>query len=222
MEEPSAYMPIDISKKHMLMASKNIAATYPRLDVLAVCADYTIEMILPRQEQTAIQRKVIFFPGTTIGNLEPAEAVKLLKRSAAIIGSGGGMLIGFDMKKDPQILHAAYNDIQGVTADFNMNLLARMNRELEANFDLSKFAHYAFFNLKESRIEMHLVSLMDQKINICGQQFKFSEGESIHTENSYKFSIEEIRQLAETSGFKLIKLWTDPKKIFHICYLLAT
>lgn len=218
-KKPLAYMPIDISREHMLVASKKIAAKYPELDVLAVCADYTTKMVLPEYNQSLIQKKVIFFPGTTIANLEPAEAVQLLKQSAAIVGLGGGMLIGFDMKKDPQILHAAYNDAKGVTAAFNVNLLARINRELEADFDLSKFAHYAFFNLNESRIEMHLVSLTDQVISIAGQQFRFAEGESIHTENSYKFTMNKIEKLAASGGFKVTKFWTDPDNLFSICYL---
>ena len=129
------------------------------------------------------------------------------------------MLIGVDMRKDPQVLHAAYNDAKGVTAAFNLNLLVRMNRELEANFNLNSFNHYAFFNLKEGRIEMHLVSLKDQIVTVAGQKFKFIEGESIHTENSYKFSMEEVKDLSEECGFKLIKAWSDDSNYFSICYL---
>lgn len=218
-KKPLAYMPIDISREHMLMASKKIAAKYPELDVLAVCADYTTEMILPSYVQPLIRKKVIFFPGTSIANLEPVEAVKLLKQSATIVGLGGGMFIGVDLRKDPQVLHAAYNDAKGVTAAFNLNLLVRMNRELEADFNLNSFNHYAFFNLKEGRIEMHLVSLKDQIVTVAGQKFKFIEGESIHTENSYKFSMEEVKDLSEECGFKLIKAWSDDSNYFSICYL---
>jgi dimethylhistidine N-methyltransferase len=219
--KPLAYMPIDISKEHMLSASKKIADQYPDLKILAVCADYTAEMLLPDYGISSIQKKVIFFPGTTIGNLEPNEAIQLLKRSAMIVGSGGAMLIGFDMKKDPQILHAAYNDAKGVTAAFNMNLLTHINRELEADFDVNTFAHYAFFNLSKNRIEMHLVSLMEQTVIISDQPFRFLEGESIQTENSYKFSLQDIKDLSERGGFKLSKFWTDPENHFYLCYLLA-
>ncbi|MEA5419829.1 L-histidine N(alpha)-methyltransferase [Spirulina sp. CCNP1310] len=219
--KPLAYMPIDISREHMLSASKTIADKYPDLEVLAVCADYTTEMLVPDYDHSSLNKKVIFFPGTTIGNLEPEQAVQLLKRSAAIVGSGGGMLIGFDMKKDPQILHAAYNDAKGVTAAFNVNLLTRINKELEADFDTNKFAHYAFFNLSKSRIEMHLVSLAEQIVIISGQPFSFSEGESIYTENSYKFSMREIKNLSEGTGFKLSNFWTDPENHFYLCYLLV-
>lgn len=221
LKKPLAYMPIDISREHMLFASKTIADKYPYLKVLAVCADYTTDMLVPDYTISSFQKKVIFFPGTTIGNLEPQEVIQLLKRSAAIVGSGGGMLIGFDMKKDPQILHAAYNDSKGVTAAFNMNLLARINRELNADFDLNKFAHYAFFNLNQSRIEMHLVSLVEQAVTISDQSFRFSEGESIHTENSYKFSLQDIKDLSERTDFKLSKFWTDLESRFYLCYLLA-
>lgn len=218
-KKPLVYMPIDISKQHMITASSKIAEIYPELDVLAVCADYTSKMLLPEYDQNTVKKKVIFFPGTTIANLEHVEAVKLLKQSATIVGLGGGMLIGVDMRKDPQVIHAAYNDAKGVTAAFNLNLLVRMNRELEANFNLNSFNHYAFFNLKEGRIEMHLVSLKDQIVTVAGQKFKFIEGESIHTENSYKFSMEEVKDLSEECGFKLIKAWSDDSNYFSICYL---
>ncbi|WP_254566256.1 L-histidine N(alpha)-methyltransferase [Oscillatoria sp. HE19RPO] len=217
--KPLIYMPIDISRQHMLSASKTIADKYPNLKVLAVYADYTTEMLLPEYAISSVQKKVIFFPGTTIGNLEPEEAIQLLKRSATIVGSGGGMLIGFDMKKDPQILHAAYNDSKGVTAAFNMNLLTRINRELDADFNLNSFNHYALFNVKKGRIEMHLVSLEDQIISVADRKFKFIEGESIHTENSYKFSMEEIKKMSEECGFKLVKVWSDNNNYFSICYL---
>jgi len=219
LKNPSAYMPIDISREHMIVASTRIAEKYPDLDVLAVCADYTREMVLPEYNQNIVKKKVIFFPGTTIANLERIEAVKLLKQSATIVGLGGGMLIGVDTKKDPQLLHAAYNDAKGVTAAFNLNLLLRMNRELEADFKLNSFNHYAFFNLKKSRIELHLVSLKDQIVTVAGQKFRFIDGESIHTENSYKFSIQEVQNLAEECGFKLTKVWSDSNNYFSICYL---
>ncbi|MCT7976101.1 L-histidine N(alpha)-methyltransferase [Laspinema olomoucense] len=213
--KPWAYMPIDISREHMLSASKTIADKYPNLKVLGVYADYTTEMLLPEYAISSVQKKVIFFPGTTIGNLEPEEAIQLLKRSAMIVGSCGGMLIGFDMKKDPQILHASYNDSKGVTAAFNINLLTRINRELEASFDTNTFTHYAFFNPQKSRIEMHLISLVEQTVVISDRLFNFLEGESIHTENSYKFSVQEIENMSERTGFKLIRFWTDPKKHFY-------
>ncbi len=219
LKNPSAYMPIDISKEHMLRASEEVARAYPKLDVLSVCGDYTQKLILPVYEKKPVKTKVIFFPGNTIGNLDYADAVELFSQAATLVGSGGGMLIGIDMKKDPQILHAAYNDAKGVTAAFNLNLLVRMNRDLSANFDLSSFSHYAFYSPQGSRIEMHLVSLKNQVVSVAKQEFDFSKGESIHTENSYKFNLEEFQELAEEGGFNLVKVWSDDNQFFSICYL---
>ena len=219
LKEPSAYMPIDISKEYMLNASEEISKVYPELDIISVCADYTQKLVIPLYDKKTVKTKVIFFPGTTIGNLEYSEAVELLNQSANIVSTGGGMLLGVDLKKDPQILHAAYNDSKNITADFNLNLLARINRELDANFDLSAFSHYAFYNPKKGRIEMHLVSLKKQVVSIKGQEFSFQIGESIHTENSDKFSIDEVQDLAEKCGFQLKQVWSDKDNFFSICYL---
>jgi dimethylhistidine N-methyltransferase len=219
LKEPSAYMPIDISKEYMLKGSEEISKAYPELDVISVCADITQKLVIPLYDKKAVKTKVIFFPGSTIGNLNYLEAVELLNQSANIVGTGGGMLLGVDLKKDPQILHAAYNDSQNITADFNLNLLARINRELDGNFDLSAFSHYAFYNPKEGRIEMHLVSLKKQVVSIKGQEFSFQIGESIHTENSYKFSIDEVEDLSKKCGFKLKKVWSDPDNFCGMFYL---
>ena len=217
--KPAAYMPIDVSREHMQQASQDLAKDYPDLDIEAVCADYTQQLLLPIYEKKYVGKKVIFFPGSTIGNLDNDQILWLLRQSAEIVGSSGGLLLGVDTKKDPKILHAAYNDAQEITAVFNLNILVRINRELGANFDIKTFSHYAFYDPKYSRIEMHLISLKDQKIMVADQIFDFRKGESIHTENSYKFTIEDIQRLAEQAGFDLKQSWTDQNQLFNLCYL---
>lgn len=217
--KPAAYMPIDVSREHMQQASQDLAKDYPDLDIEAVCADYTQQLLLPIYEKKCVGKKVIFFPGSTIGNLDNDQILWLLRQSAEIVGSSGGLLLGVDTKKDPKILHAAYNDAQEITAVFNLNILVRINRELGANFDIKTFSHYAFYDPKYSRIEMHLISLKDQKIMVADQIFDFRKGESIHTENSYKFTIEDIQRLAEQAGFDLKQSWTDQNQLFNLCYL---
>ncbi len=217
--QPSGYMPIDISFEHMLQASTELAENYPNLDVIAVCADYTQDFQLPEYNKKLVNKKLIFFPGSTIGNLDPTEALHLLKQSISLLKTGDGMLIGVDLKKNPTILNAAYNDSRGVTAAFNLNLLERINHELDANFALDSFRHWAFYNQDQSRIEMHLVSLKEQTVIIEQTPFHFSEGETIHTENSYKYSIEEFQKLANRAGFDATHVWIDPNHLFSIHYL---
>ncbi|GAI15634.1 unnamed protein product, partial [marine sediment metagenome] len=172
--------------------------------------------------QRMCRHRVVYFPGSTIGNFDPIQARHFLERIASVYRRGGGLLIGVDLKKDPNVLHRAYNDSQGVTAAFNLNLLGRLNRELGFNFQLESFQHYAFYNPGKGRVEMHLISLRDQIVNIGGVAIPFVRGESIHTENSYKFSLDQFRQLAVVAGFGVEHVWTDEQQWFSLQYLVST
>jgi dimethylhistidine N-methyltransferase len=220
LEAPSAYVPIDISKTALLEASEAIAAKYPALDVLAVCADYTQRFELPEPRQSA-RRTVAFFPGSTIGNLERADALAFLRRIARWCGRGGGLLIGVDLKKDRPTLEAAYNDRQGVTADFNLNLLHRINRELDADFDPDAFRHLAIYDEPRGRIEMRLISRRPQTVKVDGQEIAFDEGEWITTEYSHKYSVPDFQQLAAEAGFAVQRVWTDVNRMFSVQYLVV-
>lgn len=222
---PSVYVPVDISREHLLASAHALAECFPGLAILAVCADYSGPFDLPLGPAELGQRAA-FFPGSSIGNFEPDAAVTLLARVAGLLGPGGRLLIGADLIKDPAILHAAYNDAAGVTAAFNLNLLARIDRELNADFNPRGFAHRAFYNpLAESspnaraglgRIEMHLVSLADQRVRIGDGTFDFRRGESIHTESSYKYSLDGFQALATEAGFVPEQVWTDPQGLFSV------
>lgn len=212
--QPAVYMPIDISKEHLQQAAMSIATDYPNLQVCAVCADYSKPIELPKFSSD--YPCVAFFPGSSVGNFEPKEAVLFLQRVATMIGKGGKLLIGVDLRKKPNVLHAAYNDSQGVTAAFNLNLLARINNELGANFAVDDFQHYAFYNPKLYRIEMHLLSMKNQAVRCNGETFNFQDGESIHSESSYKYSVEAFQQLAAQAGFKALQVWQDEQALFSI------
>ena len=214
--QPHAYLPMDISSSYLKKAAEKLAAEYDWLDVHAVCADFTEAVDLPYQPKGP--HRVAFFPGSSIGNFEPTEATRFLSNIAQMVGMGGGLLIGVDMKKSPEKLNAAYNDEQKLTESFNLNLLTRINRDLDADFIVEQFSHYAFYNLLAGRIEMHLVSDCKQQVNIAGQQFDFCAGESIHTENSYKYSIEEFQAIATQAGFTPCKVWTDTDNLFSLHY----
>ena len=216
---PVAYVPIDISRSQLQVTANEIAAEFPGLRVTAVCADYSGAVKLPSLAGPPPRRRVVYFPGSTIGNLTPAEAARFLANARRLAGPGGGMLVGVDMKKDTARLNAAYNDARGITAEFNLNLLARINRELGADFDLAAFRHHAFFNEAEGRIEMHLVSLREQVVSVGGSRFAFRGGETIHTENSYKYTAEEFRELAHGAGFTPMRHWTDGEVQFAVHYL---
>lgn len=216
---PARYLPIDISADHLAAAALALRHDYPGLDVQPVAADYTQRLLLPAPLPGAGQR-VGFFPGSTLGNFNPAEALQFLKTAAQVL-RGGALLLGADLVKEPAVLHAAYNDAQGVTAAFNLNLLARANRELDADFALEQFAHHAFYNAPELRIEMHLVSRRRQRFGICGRRFELDEGETLHTENSYKFTIDGLRALAQRAGFSPGPVWTDPDRLFSVHWLHA-
>jgi dimethylhistidine N-methyltransferase len=213
---PKAYMPMDISKDYLRLVAEDLASEYPWLDVHAACVDYTSTFPLPECHEAA--RKVAFFPGSSIGNFDPEHAVQFLQHLVTMLQFDGGLLIGVDLKKDSDTLNAAYNDTDGATAAFNQNLLARINDELEANFDLNKFQHHAFYNEKKSRIEMHLVSQETQVISINNNNFVINKDESIHTENSYKYTIDEFQSLAKQAGFIAKNVWTDSENLFSVHY----
>lgn len=217
---PSAYIPMEISKAHLKSSAQSLSEDYPWLEVHAACVDFTTTESLPYSSNDA--RKVVFFPGSTIGNFEPESAQRLLKNIAKMVDKGGGLLIGVDLKKDEAILKAAYSDSDGITAKFNFNLLDRMNRELDANFEPDDFNHHAFYNAEQGRMESHLVSQCKQTVDIDSHSIEFEAGESIHTENSYKFSISEFHELALKAGFIARKFWTDDDEMFSVHYLECT
>lgn len=221
---PSAYIPVDISEHALRRAAAKLRRLFPWLDILAVHGDFSQPLKIPVSAGTRSfsSRRVVYFPGSTIGNLTPQEAHAFLRMTRGQVGPRGAMLIGVDLRKDANLLHAAYNDAKGVTAAFNLNLLARINRELGADFRPRRFRHYAFYNPARGRIEMHLVSLAAQNVNVGNHRFAFAAGESIHTENSYKYSIEEFRALAKSAGFRGEKVWLDPKGMFSLHGLVAS
>jgi len=217
LDRPAAYVPVDISREHLRDAAASLAEDFPSVPVIAVCADYTRPFPLPPLPG-AKGKRVGFFPGSTIGNFEPDAAVAFLTNYARILGPGGEMLIGVDLKKDADILDAAYNDRAGVTAAFNLNLLERANRELDGDLDLDRFEHLAFYNDAEGRVEIYIRSLADQEARIAGSRFRFAQDELIHTEYSYKYSIEDFRALAARAGFRPVDTWTDAAELFSVHY----
>ena len=215
---PVAYVPIDIAGGHLRASALELAAAFPGLRIIAVCADYSRPLALPEIDNLGA-RRIVFFPGSTIGNFTVPEAQQFLIHARRLAHAGGAMLVGVDLKKDYGVLHAAYNDAQGVTAAFNVNLLARINRELGADFNLAAFRHHAFYNAGAGRIEMHLASLEDQRVTLGGREFSFRAGETMHTENSYKYSIAEFQALARAAGFEADACWTDAQQLFGVHYL---
>ena len=216
---PAAYVPIDIAAPQLEAWSSDLAREFPDVTVIAVCADYSRPLALPGIDRFRDRRRVIYFPGSTIGNFTVPEALAFLKNARAVARPGGAMLIGVDLKKDPDVLRAAYDDAQGVTAEFNLNLLVRINRELGAAIDTSTFRHRAIFNRELDRVEMHLESTREQKVTISNRTFAFRRGETIHTENSYKYSIDGFQELARRAGFDPQTCWTDPQDLFSVHYL---
>lgn len=217
LDRPAAYLPIDISRDHLVGAARRLAEDYPGIAVTPICADYTRDFALPAA--VAGPRQVGFFPGSTIGNFTPAEAEAFLRRSRALLGPDSGLLIGVDLVKDEALLHAAYNDAAGVTAAFNRNLLARINRELGAAIDLDSFTHHAPYNAARACIEMHLVSRRRQSLEIAGAAFRFEAGESIHTEDSHKFTVEGFQGHARNAGWHPLRAWVDRERLFSVHYL---
>jgi dimethylhistidine N-methyltransferase len=211
----AAYVPVDICAEMVQQEAAELRRDFPDLTVLPVVADICFPFTLPEAAREAPLR-VGFFPGSTIGNFEPHEAAGFLRNAAKILGSGARFIIGADLTKPPEVLNAAYNDAQGVTADFNLNLLVRINRELGGNFKLDCFEHHAFYNRERRRVEMHLASLKRQKVKVAGETIDFRAGETIHTENSYKYTPESLAALARGAGWLPTAVWTDPSKYFSI------
>ena len=218
LRDPAGYVPIDVSAGHLGRSAAAVAGEYPHVEVLPVCADFTGPVELPAPRKQAA-RRVVYFPGSTIGNFRPDETVALLRRTAALCGPGGGLLLGADLRKERRVLEAAYDDRRGVTAAFSLNLLVRINRELGADFAVEQFAHRAFYNAAEGRIEMHLVSRRDQQARVGGATFSFAAGESIRTEYSYKYRLRDLHDLAEAGGFEVARFWTDEREYFSVHYL---
>jgi dimethylhistidine N-methyltransferase len=219
--EPSLYVPIDISETALRGACKALALMFPWLNISAVTADFTQPIRLPEFVGIRVHRKVVYFPGSTIGNFAPDEALEFLKGVRDIVGPGGMLLIGVDLKKDKRVLDAAYDDAQGVTAEFNLNLLHRINRELGGDFQVKRFRHRAYYDERTGRIEMHLESLYRQFVHVAGQRFEFREGETIHTEISCKYGIDEFQQLASRARFHAEGAWTDPANLFAVHAMIA-
>ncbi len=215
---PRLYVPMDISRRHLIDSARRLVADYPWLTVHATCVDFTMPWSMP---ELGSGRRNVFFPGSSIGNFDPDAAMELLRRVRKLTGDDGGLLIGVDLKKSTRTLENAYNDAQGVTADFNLNVLSHINRRLGANFDLNKFSHRALYNEREGRVEMHLECRQDHRVSINGCNYRFAAGETIHTENSYKYSINEFHRLAERGGLAPVRVWTDRDSLFSIHYLVA-
>src|SRR6185312_4996564 len=215
----AAYVPVDISAEYLEEQAQELRRDFPKLKIFPVAADFTKRFDLPAKVRA--MPRVGFFPGSTIGNFEPLAAVSFLRNAARILGENASLVIGVDLVKDEKILHAAYNDAEGVTAAFNLNLLARINREMDADFDLASFEHRAFFNTKRERIEMHLVSRKAQTVTVGGEPFEFEPGETIHTENSYKYTRDGFKNLARQAGWIEHALWTDPAGNFSVRALKA-
>ncbi len=215
LRSPVAYLPVDISREALLRAAAAIAARFPALEVRPVVGDFTNGVVLPDEGLDAA-RRLAFFPGSTIGNFDPPEAVALLRSMGREAGRGGGLLIGVDAPKDRATLERAYDDAEGVTAAFNLNLLARMNRELDADFDLGSFRHRAVWNDRRARVEMHLVSQRDQAVRLAGRIIGFRAGESIHTESAYKWEPRAFDALAAIAGWRHVRSWTDERAWFSL------
>ncbi|ANQ84911.1 hypothetical protein dqs_1873 [Azoarcus olearius] len=214
LQRPRAYLPIDIAPEALAAGARAVAEAFPAVAVKPLVADYTRALRLP----APAGRRVGFFPGSTIGNFAPDEALAFLRRLAVLL-RGGGLLVGVDLVKDPAVLHAAYNDSAGVTAAFNQNLLLRANRELGAGFRPELFAHYAFYHPGARRIEMHLTSLADQEVQIAGHAIGFAAGETIHTEDSYKYTVSGFQSLAAQAGYLPREVWVDAERRFSLHWL---
>lgn len=214
----SAYIPVDISEEFLLKTVNELRLEYPKISIIPVFADYTSHFELPVSEG-AKQKQVVFFPGSTIGNFDPEEARAFLNNVVDITADNSEMLVGLDLKKDPEVLEAAYNDNLGITAQFNKNILTHLNRVLDADFDVEKFRHKAFYNEDAGRIEMHLVSSQKQAVTIDSHRIAIEEDETIHTENSYKYSLDEFEELI-ADWYSVEKVWTDEKGYFSLQHLI--
>lgn len=216
LEDPAAYVPIDISVTHLMKSVRTLAEDYPQIKIVPVYADFTKPFDLPNLH-LPWSHKVICYPGSSIGNFTPNQSVDLLKRIARLAGKGGGLLIGVDLKKDRKTLEAAYNDKKGVTAAFNLNILERLNRELCADFDLRHWRHYAFYNNREGRMEIYLISRKKQCAHINDTEIQFNKDERVLTEYSYKYTPEEFARLI-SGMFQVERVWTDKQRKFSVQY----
>ncbi len=217
LEDPVAYVPIDISKELLFESAAELGADISPVEVLPVCADFNKEFELPEPRRTA-RRRVLYFPGSTIGNFDSDSVGNLLEHFIKIVGQGGGLLVGIDLRKDRETLERAYNDAQGVTAEFNMNILHRINRELGADFNPESFRYVSFYNEEEGRVEMHLESTRDQEVHVAGRNFSFDEGERVCTEHSNKFEHDTFAGTMSRAGGKVEKIWTDDQQLFSVVY----
>jgi dimethylhistidine N-methyltransferase len=213
----TTYVPIDISRDHLLAAARDLAEDYPDLPVQPVCADYTTDFDLPDAPEAA-ERTVVYYPGSTIGNFRPDQALSFLEHVAEIAGPGGGLVIGVDLRKSPDVLVPAYDDADGITQEFNLNLLDRMNRELDATFDRDRFGYTAEWDPDRSCIDMQLISQEAQQVQVDGVGISFEAGESIHTEYSFKYTLDAFADLAGTAGLEVDTVWTDDDELFSIQY----
>ncbi|WP_300376593.1 L-histidine N(alpha)-methyltransferase [Henriciella sp.] len=220
LDRPEAFVPVDISASHLHTAADELKADYPKLQIHPVAADFMASNLGEALPQAA-GRRAGFFPGSTVGNLLDADILRFLSNARSDLGDGSCFIVGLDQPKSPDVLLPAYDDAQGVTAAFNLNLLKRINRELGGNFDLDAFAHEARWNAAESRIEMHLRSLKPQSATVAGERFRFAEGETIHTENSRKIGLDAFGELAEKAGWRLDRTWMDDDNLFAVMMLEA-
>ncbi|MCP5162201.1 MAG: L-histidine N(alpha)-methyltransferase [Hahellaceae bacterium] len=217
--QPETYVAMDISSRFLINATQRLAEQFPWLGVTAVCGDFSQLGVLDAKMNGG--RRVAFYPGSTLGNFDPSAALAFLKQLRALVGEHGGLLIGVDQDKDAQILHAAYNDAHGITADFNQNVLHHLNRLLPADFEVENFSHEAFYNADQQRIEMHLRSLCSQTVSCADTEIRFDEGETIHTENSYKYTPASFTGLARAAGFRVQQEWCDAEQLFAVYYCEA-
>lgn len=215
---PQVFVPVDIAREQLESSCNALARLFPEMPILALRADFAQPVALPLTGLGPARRRALYFPGSTIGNFTQPDAAAFLARWAPLLGAGGGALIGVDLKKDDALLNAAYNDAQGVTAEFNLNVLRHINRALGADFDLTAFRHRAFYDGEHGRIEMHLESLRRQRVTISGREFDFGAGETIHTENSCKYGIAEFQDLGRAAGFEPVQCWTDEQNLFSVHY----
>lgn len=221
LERPAGYVAVEISPEALLRATHGLQLEFPELPVFPLGFDYSHGIELPTAAERLGWRRVVFFPGSTIGNFHPDEAIVFLRQMHRLVGYQGALLIGVDKKKDPLLLQRAYDDRMGITAAFNLNLLHRMNRELQGNFQVGNFAHLALYNETAGRIEMHLESLVNQIVSVAGHTFRFRAGETIHTENSYKYSVAEFRDLAAEARFSCQQVWEDSANQFAVYLFVA-
>lgn len=217
---PAAYVPIDISANHLLVVTRRLAEQYPHIEISPLVADFTRPVQLP-QSNVSASHDAVYFPGSTIGNFEPSAALEILQQIADLVCGGGGLLIGIDLHKNPEVIQRAYNDSKGITAAFNKNLLVHVNRNLGADFDVSAFQHYAIYNATKHRIETSLVSQTNQTVTINGNRFTFEAGEHLHTEYSYKYTIDGFADFVASAGFELHKYWVDSRRLFGVVHLVV-